>query len=75
MEMVLLRIPKHHGKIEKHGNPGSGKEETEEQKRLHKILGQHKLVQFVAEINGVDVIAFQIGEHDDIKDHPEEQDG
>lgn len=37
-------------------------------------FGENELIELIAKINRVDVVAFEIGEHDDEENHSEEKD-
>jgi len=69
----LVGIIQHERKIEQECNPLTRKEEKDREESVGYIFWQDKLVEFVAEIYGVDVVTLEVGEHDNEENHREEQ--
>ena len=72
---VLLPIPHQQRQIQQHRDPVPVYEEQDRQECVHASLRDDVHVEAVAEVDGVDVVAFQIAVHDGEEDLQEEVDG
>jgi len=72
---VLLRVPGQQGQVEDKRHPVAVDQEQDGQESVDTSLGDDVHVQAVAEIDRVDVVAFQVRVHDREEDLQEEVDG
>lgn len=71
----LLDVVTEEGKVEDQGNPVPVDQEQKGQEAMDGSFGDDVGVQTVAEVDGVNVIAFQIAVHDGEKNLKEQVDG
>lgn len=71
----LLRVPCQQRDVEQQGNPVSIDQEERGQESVEAGLGDDVHVEAVAEVDRVDVVAFEIGVHDGEEDLEEKIDG
>lgn len=72
---VLLSVPSNKRQVENERHPVAVDQEQDSQERVDTGLGNDVHVQAVAEVDGVDVVAFQIRVHDGEEHLEEEVDG
>ena len=72
---VLLSVPCQEGQVEDKRDPVPIDEEQEGQESVNGGLGDDVGVEAVAEVDGVDVVAFEVRVHDGEEDLEEEVDG
>lgn len=71
----LLNVPAKERQVENKRHPVSVDKEEEGQETVYGSLGDNVGVESVAEVNGVDVVTFQVTVHDSEEDLQEEVDG
>lgn len=71
----LLDVPAKERQVENKRHPVSVDKEEECQETVYGSLGDNVGVESVAEVNGVDVVTFQVTVHDSEEDLQEEVDG
>lgn len=72
---ILLHVPGHERQVEDKRHPVAVDQEQDGQERVDTSLGDNVHVQAVAEVDRVDVVAFQVRVHDREEDLQEEVDG
>lgn len=72
---VLLPVPRHEGQVQNQRQPVAVDEEQQGKESVDAGLRHYVHVEAVAQVDGVDVVAFQIGVHDGEEDLEEEVDG
>jgi hypothetical protein len=75
IESSLLSVPRNQRQIQQQRQPVAIDQEQYRQERVDAGFGHNVGVQAVAEVDGVDVVAFEIGIHDGEEDLEEQVDG
>jgi hypothetical protein len=70
----LLRVPRNQGEVEEQRQPVAVDQEEDGEERVDAGFGHDVHVEAVAQVDGVDVVAFQVRVHDGEEDLEEEVD-
>jgi len=69
----LIYIPCQQRQIPKYSNPLSRHQEKKDEECMRSVFRDDKLVEFVAEVDRVNVVTLEVGKHYNDKDHAEKQ--